>query len=53
MTEKAQKLVEVFGKKLALKVIDEMYNIAAENDNVKQLNLLLDTKQEIENFKKK
>jgi hypothetical protein len=35
-------------KQCALIAVDEMYNIAAENDNVKQMNYLIDVKQEIE-----
>jgi hypothetical protein len=35
-------------KGLALIAVDEMYNIASENDNVQQMNYLVDVKQEIE-----
>jgi hypothetical protein len=35
-------------KKCALIAVDEMYDIAAENNNVQQVNYLVDVKQEIE-----
>ena len=35
-------------KQCALFAVDEMYDIAAENNNVRQMNYLVDVKQEIE-----
>jgi hypothetical protein len=35
-------------KQCALIAVDEMYDIAAENNNVQQVNYLVDVKQEIE-----
>jgi len=35
-------------KDCALIAVDEMYNIASENNNVQQMNYLVDVKQEIE-----
>jgi cell division protein ZapA (FtsZ GTPase activity inhibitor) len=54
--EKAKELVEKFhiinsikiAKICALIAVDEMYDIASENNNVQQMNYLVDVKQEIE-----
>jgi hypothetical protein len=62
--DKAKKLVDKFyhlfsvelentidyreAKQCALIAVDEMYDIAAENNNVQQVNYLVDVKQEIE-----
>ena len=37
-------------KQCALIAVDEMYDVASENNNINQLNFLVDVKQEIINF---
>jgi hypothetical protein len=55
--EKAKELVDKFynevkymerAKQCALIAVDEMYDIASENNNVQQMNYLVDVMQEIE-----
>jgi hypothetical protein len=62
--EKAEELVHQFdlmqtyvegfslenAKQCALIAVDEMYDVASENNNVNQLNFLVDVKQEIINL---
>ena len=55
--EKARELVRQYwdlgnmdilkSKVCALIAVDEMYNVASENDNVQQMNYLVDVKREI------
>ena len=40
----------LFAKQCALIAVDEMYDVASENNNVNQLNFLVDVKQEIINL---
>jgi hypothetical protein len=39
-----------YAKQCALIAVDEMYDVASENNNVNQLNFLVDVKQEIINL---
>jgi len=60
--EKAEELVEIFASfddnfnsfrydvKCALICVDEMYDIASQNDNVIQMNYLTDVKKELESL---
>jgi hypothetical protein len=39
-----------YAKQCALIAVDEMYDVASENNNINQLNFLVDVKQEIINL---
>jgi hypothetical protein len=43
-------IVSTEAKQCALIAVDEMYDVASENNNVNQLNFLVDVKQEIINL---